>query len=211
MIAEERIVVNGRATGRAVPDRAAWRVRVSARDGDGPRAFAACTAKAQGLVDAVEAADFAAVTTTGHVSLRREYGDHPGKPAKEVAECEITVEVAVADAATVPDVVLAAGATELGGPRTWASEGASAVGALLEGAVEDARRKAGRIAAAAGRELGPIVGVEESGSGWDDDTIAYAATAAAGIGDDEEPVSIPVLPAGRDVTVRLRVAFALVG
>lgn len=76
-----------------------------------------------------------------------------------------TVEVTVRDvgsAGQVIDAGLAAGATSLDGLEFRLDDPAPAEDAARRAAVEDARRRATTLAAAAGISLGPVIGIVES-------------------------------------------------
>jgi uncharacterized protein len=99
----------------------------------------------------------------------------------------------------VAQAAMAAGADRLHGPRFEYEQAGEVRGELLGEAVADARGKAERLAAAAGRRLGPVHQIEEAGP---DRTISSARTVAATAEPDVRPRELTV-------TATVRVVFAL--
>jgi uncharacterized protein YggE len=84
-------------------------------------------------------------------------------PAGAEAMGAVRVRAAAARAGDVAQAAMAAGADRLHGPRFEYDDADGVRGELLGEAVADARRKADRLAAAAGRRLGAVRQMHESG------------------------------------------------
>jgi uncharacterized protein len=122
-----------------------------------------------------------------------------GRAAGAEAIGAVRVRSPAGRAGEVAQAAMAAGADRLHGPRFEYDQASEVRGELLGEAVADARGKAERLAAAAGRRLGPVQQIEEAGA---DRTIASARTMAATVEPD-------VMPRELTVTATVRVVFAL--
>src|SRR4051794_5175258 len=161
-MAENRITVAGRAERRLEPDVAAWTLTVVAADAEARIAFDRCAERASRVVERLKAA--ADVETRG-IAVRPRYsfrGEEEQQAGHE-AQVEIVARAPVARAAEAADVAMAAGADRLEGPVLAMREPEAAELEALADALAHARRRAERLAAAAGRSLGAVVSIEADG------------------------------------------------
>jgi uncharacterized protein len=178
-------------------------------DPDRREAFTRCAARVERTVPPLRAAAGAdGEVMTGEVSLDRHYEpvEEEGPP-RYAASCPLTVECPPTRAAGVIAAAVQEGIDELTGPRYRVRQPAPLIDQLLGEAVDAARRKAQRIAQAAGRPLGAVIEVQEPGDG--DPGIDYP--------DDYGRITLAAGPASRielqharvSVAVTVRAAFAL--
>ena len=154
VMAEHTITVTGEAERRAAPDVAAWGVTVQATDPDAGAAYDRCARKSAAVVERLKAiADVETRTISVHPQY--ELG-----PVQHEAEMEVVVRAPVAQAAELAQAAMAAGAEELQGPALSVTDRDAIELDVLEDAVADARRRADRLAAAAGRPLGRIASIQ---------------------------------------------------
>jgi uncharacterized protein len=206
-VSPDRIVVQGRARREVDPDAASLRMAVIEIDADRREAFTRCAARVERTVPPLRAAvGLDGDVMTGEASLDRHYDEPDDEgPPRYAASCPLTVECAPVRAADVIAAAVQAGIDELRGPRYWVRQQAPLVEELLGEAVDAARRKAQRIAQAAGRRLGGVIKAEEPDPlypGYPDDhefTLAGGPSAS----------HVELQPARVSVAVTVRVAFAL--
>jgi uncharacterized protein YggE len=208
----DRIVVLGRARRAVQPDVAGLTVVVVETDADQRAAFARCAERIDDLLPRLrDAAGAGATVSTGHVQVAPDYDDRSyGQPRGYATSYPVMVQCAPAAAARVVAEAVAAGINRLDGPGYWVRDPRLIVDELLAEAFADARRKALRLADAAGRELGAALAVEEGdGHRWSDadeggffDGSIRAMAASSGPTLDLEP--------GESVlAAAVRVTFAL--
>ena len=159
------ISVSGHGTVTTVPDRASFDFTAEtgaptaaaaiARAGDASGAIAAA------LKDAgVAAADL----QTSQISLSPQMTDDGATIVGYAASTTLTAKTTIARAGAVVDAAVKAGANGVSGPNLSRSDEASLYDKALAGAVADAKRKAGALAAAAGLQLGGVQSLAESGA-----------------------------------------------
>jgi uncharacterized protein YggE len=138
---------------------------------------------------------------TGAVTVRPQHDDHGRPTARVDAWGEVVVDVPLAEAGRAAGAAMAAGADRLNGPALVVRDPGAVQDELLADAVAIARRKAERLAAAAGRPLGGVVSMSS-----DPDEVGYAATRAAfAFGSSEGP---DLAPADTEIAVTIRAVFA---
>jgi uncharacterized protein YggE len=208
----DRVVVHGSAGRDVAPDVAVLRAVVVEVDADRRQAFERCGSRVASLIPALRTAvgDDGDVTT-GQVSLDRYFGAMDEKaPPRYAASCVVAAECPPARATDVIAAAVTGGSNELTGPRYSVRDRTPLTEDLLDEAVEAARRKAQRLARAAGRRLGAVLAIEEGGLGrsdlpsidvYDDPEMTVALSAPA--------ARVELQPAHVRVTVSVRVAFAL--
>lgn len=189
---DDHVTVTGSASRALAPGAATWRAEAVEADDDPRAAFERCSGRLNALVERLAGVGEVASEAVVVQPRFEERG-----PAGAEAIGAVRVRSSAARAGEVAQAAMAAGANRLHGP--WFEyEGAeeAQVGLLAE-AVADARRKAERLAEAAGRRLGPVRAVVEQ----DDDRHAVTAYAVADAPD--------VRPREQAVTATVRVVFAL--
>jgi uncharacterized protein YggE len=189
------VTVTGSAQRAVAPGAATWRAEAVESDDDPRTAFERCSSRLNALVERLSAVGDVA-TEAVVVQPRFEKGGVAGAEAIGA----VRVRSPAARAADVAQAAMSAGADRLQGPH-FEYERASEVHAELLGeAVADARAKAERLAAAAGRRLGRVDQIEETGPERVPG-VQRVMTAAA------EPPD--VRPRELTVTATVRVVFAL--
>jgi uncharacterized protein YggE len=180
-IPEHRVLVSGTAS-RSVPaDRAVWAL-VVVEIGEAPaEAFGRCGQRLDALTRALrDALGEEAEVRTGALSVQPQR-DPDGRRLETVeVRGQVTVDVQVEAAGRASAAAMSAGADRLDGP-TLEVRDATAIGEeLLTDAVAGARRKAERIASAAGRRLGQVVSVAEEVESGGQLRYAVAISASSG-------------------------------
>jgi uncharacterized protein YggE len=153
------ITVLGSARREVQPDGVTWRADAVEVDSEARPAFDRCTARLNQLTEKLS--DVGAVTTEA-VSVRPERDDEMGTRTGRVeAVGGVRVRADPERAGALAQAAMDAGADRLDGPR-FVYDAAEAVHAeLLTDAIGDARRKAERLAEAAGRRIARVHAVEE--------------------------------------------------
>jgi uncharacterized protein YggE len=156
---DDRLTVLGHATGELAPDRIEWTLIVRERDSDPRAAFDRCAQRLNALAEALAMAE----VRTGVVSVSRDLDYETRRPTGDhEAEAALTALASLDLAGEVAAQAMEAGADELRGPRLRLPDSEELVDALLAEAVLAARRRAERMAAAAGRKLGRVVSIRDS-------------------------------------------------
>jgi uncharacterized protein len=192
-VTDDRVTVTGSASRAVAPGTATWRAEAVEADDDPRAAFERCSGRLNALVERLGAVG---EVSTEAVVVQPRFEDRG--PAGAEAVGAVRVRAAAARAGEVAQAAMAAGANHLHGPQFEYEGEAAAREELLGDAVADARRKAERLAAAAGRRLGPVRSVEESA----DRGIVPVAAVMSEVPD--------VRPREQTVTATVRVVFALV-
>ena len=174
-------MVSGTAS-RSVPaDRAVWAL-VVVETGEAPaEAFGRCGRRLDALTRALrDALGEAAEVRTGALSVQPQR-DVEGRRLETVeVRGQVVVDVPVEAAGRASGAAMSAGADRLEGPALEV-RAATAIGEeLLADAVAAARRKAERIASAAGRRLGRVVSVAEEVDGGIHLRAAVTVSASSG-------------------------------
>ncbi len=158
----DTVTVSGEGVVLAVPDRAEISAGVETR---APTARAALQANATAMEDVLTALRSAGGTdvTTQSVSLSTSFDDK-GSPNGFVASNIASATVAFTKAGALIDAAVAAGANTVYGPSPSRSDADTLYREALAKAVADAGGRAAVLAKAAGRELGRVTAISESGA-----------------------------------------------
>ena len=199
---ESSITVGGVGRREITPDLARWTFDVTASGEDEAGALSACIERTGAVLVALrEAFGDDVSVTTGPTTLHESYNDDPEFEEPPTARASVTASLPAELAGRAAPIAVRAGAKGAHGPH-WELAAAEAVrDDLLVEAFAGARRKAQRLADAAGRSLGEATEIREGSDGYDD---GYAMAVSASI--EEVPVSSPT-PA---LTAVVTVTFALV-
>jgi uncharacterized protein YggE len=192
----DTVTVNGEGVVLAVPDRAEISAGVETR---APTARAALQANASAMADVLAALRSAGGTdvTTQSVSLSTSFDDK-GSPNGFVASNIASATVAFAKAGALIDAAVAAGANTVYGPSPSRSDADALYREALAKAVADAGGRAAVLAKAAGRELGRVTAISESGAA----PVPVFAKAAA-------DASTPVESGPQETTASVSVTYEL--
>jgi uncharacterized protein YggE len=188
------VTVTGSAQRAVAPGAATWRAEAVESDDDPRSAFERCSSRLNALVERLSAVGEVA-TEAVVVQPRFEQGGTAGAEAIGA----VRVRSAAGRAADVAQAAMSAGADRLHGPQFEYEQASEVRGELLGEAVADARAKAERLAGAAGRRLGAVQAVEETGPEHAPGPLRAMAAA--------EPPD--VRPRELTVTATVRVVFAL--
>jgi uncharacterized protein len=188
------VTVTGSAQRAVAPGAATWRAEAVESDEEPRTAFERCSARLNALVERLAAVGEVA-TEAVVVQPRFEQGSTAGAEAIGAVRVRSPAE----RAADVAQAAMAGGADRLHGPRFEYDAASEVRGELLGEAVADARRKAERLAAAAGRRLGAVQAIEETGP----ERIPSPERAMAVVAEPPD-----VRPRELTVTAAVRVVFA---
>lgn len=158
----DTVTVTGTGIVEAVPDRAEVSAGVETRAATARAALAANGTAMRKVIDALRAGGGIDVTTQT-VSLSTSF-DNQGAPNGFVASNIASATVAFDKAGALIDAAVAAGANTVYGPSPSRSDADALYRQALAKAVADAASRAAVLAKAAGRELGRVTGISESGS-----------------------------------------------
>jgi len=199
---QRTIAVSGVGEVTAVPDMATLSVGVTHEDDDAAEAMQQAS---EGAADVIVRLSEAGVADrdvqTSAVSLRPVWSNNRNSDdAPEVtgfrASVSVTVRVrALGSLGDVLDAVVSEGANQVGGIQFGFQDPAPLMNAARMAAVEDGRAKAELYAQAAGVVLGPLLRLEEPGSGTprpEGFTMASARDASVPIAEGELSVSARV-------------------
>lgn len=194
------ITVTGSGSVRGTPDRADFSFGVETQGATSAEALDANSAAVQKVIDAVKGAGVAdGDIQTQQVSVTPRYGENGQKIVGYSATNSVNVTIRdLAQAGTVVEAAVAAGANQVYGPTFSISDQTGLYGDALEKALEDARSKATTIAGAARVTLGSIVSVVEGGQAGPPIPMAAAADA-----------SVPIEVGQQDIVATLTVTFAI--
>jgi len=194
--ATDTVTVSGEGVVLAVPDRAEISAGVETR---APTARAALQANATAMADVLSALRSAGGTdvTTQSVSLSTSFDDK-GSPNGFVASNIASATVAFTKAGALIDAAVAAGANTVYGPSPSRSDADTLYREALAKAVADAGGRAAVLAKAAGRELGRVTAISESGAA----PVPVFAKAAA-------DASTPVESGPQETTASVSVTYEL--
>ena len=197
--ATDSVTVTGTGVVTAVPDRAQISAGVESRATTARAALQANAAAMEKVIDALKARGGTDVTTQT-VSLSTAF-DEQGGPNGFVASNVASAETSLAGAGALIDAAVAAGANTIYGPSLSRSDADALSDQALEKAVADAKERAALLAKAAGRELGRVTALVESGAS---ETPMFAAKreAAADAG-------TPVVSGGQETSASVSVTYEL--
>jgi uncharacterized protein YggE len=137
--------------------------------------------------------------TTQTVSLSTAF-DQNGQPNGFVASNVASAETSLDGAGALIDAAVASGANTVYGPSLSRSDADALYRQALAKAVDDAKARAEILAKAAGRSLGRVTAIAESGSVT---PVPYAAKASAA------QDSTPVVSGSEETTASVSVTFEL--
>jgi uncharacterized protein len=192
------VTVAGNGSVTAVPTTAVLSLGVDTRAATARAALAANAREMRQVIDAVKAAGGRQVGTQT-VSLSQVLGQN-GEPTGFAASNVVTATVDVDRAGAVIDAAVEAGANQVGGPTMSVADADKLYRQALKAAVADARLSAETIAAAAGRTLGKVTSVVESGGSAPVPMFSKSAASDAGT---------PVEAGTQETTANVTVTFAL--
>jgi uncharacterized protein len=187
-VIDDHVSVAGIASRAVPPGTATWRAEAVEADDDPRAAFERCSARLNSMVERL--------ATVGEVATEAVVVQPRFEERGPEAVGAVRVRCAAERAGEVAQAAMAAGANRLHGPRFEYEVEDEVREDLLADAVAHARRKAERLAAAAGRRLGPVRTVEES---REREVVEMAAAAG---GPD-------VRPRDQTVTASVQVVFGL--
>jgi uncharacterized protein YggE len=192
----DTVTVSGNGVVLAVPDRAEISAGVETR---APTAKAALQANAAAMADVLDAlrAGGGRDVTTQTVSLSTSFDDQ-GTPNGFVASNIASATVVFSKAGALIDAAVAAGANTVYGPSPSRSDADALYREALAKAVADAGGRAAVLAKAAGRELGRVTAISESGAA----PVPVFAKAAA-------DASTPVESGPQETTASVSVTYEL--
>jgi hypothetical protein len=201
--------VTAGGTGKTVaaPDMAEMHFGASAYDADAGAALRQASETADAITAAVKKAGVAAEDIqTANVSVYPEYSDGDGKTMRVSGyRANVQVRVKLRDIDAIGDVIGAAsdaGANEVGGPSFMLSDDADVRNDAIELAIADARTRAEVMAEAAGKSLGEIISVSETGVSVP--PVFYGAERAAVAYD-----AVAIEPGQLDISASVTVVFEL--
>jgi uncharacterized protein len=193
----DTVSVSGTGVVSAVPDRAQVSAGVETRAATARAALAANSAAMQKVIDALRKAGGADVTTQV-VSLSPRTTD-AGRPDGFVASNAVSAETTLGNAGALVDAAVAAGANTVWGPSLSRSDADRLYRDALAKAVADAKLRATVLATAAGRSVGRVVSIVESGA-----TPGPLFDRAA-----EASSSTPIVSGEQDTTAAVSVTYEL--
>jgi uncharacterized protein len=196
LVTEDRVTVSGLASRSVAPNTATWRAEAVETDDDPRAAFDRCTSRLNALVERLAAAGD---VSTDSVRVEPHWGEDG--PAGTQAVGAVVVRSPAALAGEVARAAMSADADRLRGPWFEYDDAVEVGEELLAEAVADARRKADRLATAAGRRLGAVRAIEE-GVPFDEFEDAVGKMSAG---------APEVRPREQLVTASVKVAFELEG
>jgi uncharacterized protein YggE len=192
-VSDDHVTVAGSAERAVAPGAATWRAEAVEADDDPRLAFERCSERLNSLVARLERLGEVA---TEAVVVQPRWAEGGAAGAEAIGA--VRVRALAERAGEVAQAAMASGADRLHGPRFEYDDADGVREELLGEAVGDARRKAERLAAAAGRRLGPVRAIAEAGP----ERVGVQRTMAA-----EAP---EVRPRELTVTATVTVRFALV-
>lgn len=194
---DDTVTVTGTGTVAAVPDRAQISAGVESRAPFARAALAANAAAMRKVLDALRARGGKDVTTQV-VALSPAF-DQNGRPDGFVASNVASAETTLGAAGALIDAAVEAGANTVSGPSLSRSDAEGLERQALERAVADARERAAVLAKAAGRDLGRVRAISETG----DVAIPYAVKESAAAD------STPIVSGSQETTATVAVTYEL--
>jgi uncharacterized protein YggE len=194
----DTVSVTGTGVVSAVPDRAEISAGVETRAQTARAALQANAAAMQDVLRALRSGGGTDVTTQT-VSLSTAFDDQ-GSPNGFVASNIASATVAFARAGALIDAAVAAGANTVYGPSPSRSDADELYRQALAKAVADAKQRARVLAEAAGRSLGDVTAISESGAA----PLPVMAKAEAA-----RDASTPIESGPQDTTASVSVTYEL--
>lgn len=202
------VTSQGSGTSSASPDIAEMNFGVMVQDQDAQTALDKASKTADAIAAAVKKAGVKAEDIqTANVSLYPQQDYREGKaPVILGYEASISVRVKLRDLGSVGDVIVAAtgaGANTVGGPSFTLEDDQKAREDAIADAVDDARVRAEAMAKAAGKKVGAVIAISETGVSIP--PIYYGERSAAA----DVAASVPIEPGQLDVSATVTVVFEL--
>ncbi|MGB4442026.1 MAG: SIMPL domain-containing protein [Coriobacteriia bacterium] len=201
------VTTNGTGETVAAPDMAEMYFGATVQSEDAKDALGGANELAEAITAAVKDAGVASEDIqTANVSVYPEQDYNGPQPVVTGYRASIQVRVKVRDIEKIGEVIGAAsdaGANEIGGPSFMLDDDAEVTNEAIELAIADARNRAEVMAKAAGKELGEIISVSETGASapvYYGVRTAEAADMAAGVA---------IEPGQLDITTTVTVVFEL--
>ncbi len=199
---QRTITVTGEGTVKAKPDEAAFSFGVETRAATAREATAGNGAAMRRLLAVLKQAGIRDEDLqTEQVSVWPESKPSSGVTGY-VATSSVRVTTSVDAAGEIVDRAVQAGATSVWGPTLTRKETDELEERALRLALEDARRKAGALAEAAGARLGEVTRMVEGGAG---EPIAYATADRAAAAEAKTPIEEGTV----ETVASLTVTFAM--
>lgn len=199
------VTASGTGITAAAPDVAEMYLGVTILEKDAKTALDTASKTATAITAAVKDAGVPAEDIqTANISVYPQYSNSMGTTSEITGySASIQVRVKVRELAKIGDVITRAndaGANEVGGPTFTLSDDSEARAKSIKLAVDDARKKAQIMAEAAGKSVGEVVSISETGV-----QVPVIAYEAASVRDS----SVPIEPGQLDVTANVTVVFRL--
>ena len=195
--ATDTLTVTGVGTVTAVPDEAQMSFGVETRRQTAQAAVSANADAMEKVIAALRQADARKIATQW-VSIYP-YTSEDGSLQGYVASNSVSAVSDVEDAAALIDAAAAAGANQVSGPGLSSSNAEALYRQALAKSVDEARAKADVLAKAAGRTVGEITAIVESGA--QPGPLYDRAEAAVS--------STPIVPGEQETTATVSVTFSL--
>lgn len=197
-VGSDSVTVAGVGSVKAVPDEATFSFGVEARGRTAQAAIAANAAQMEKLIAALRQAGARELATqwVSVYPVTREDGAIDGYSASN----SVSATIGVARAGALIDAAADAGANQISGPGMSSSDAERLYRDALAAAVADARKRAEVLAKAAGRSLGEITTIVESGA----QPVPLYREAA-----DTAASSTPIVPGQQETTATISVTFDL--
>ena len=204
------VTATGTGKESTAPDEAEMSFGVTMRDAAADVALDKASKAADAIIAAVKKAGVDAKDVqTRNIAVYPEYGNQTEGKAPTITGYSATVSVSakIRDIEKVGDVIAAAssaGANEITGPTFTISDESPARDVAIEKAIEDAKHRGEVMAKAAGKSLGAVIAVSETGTS----AIPYYSKGAY---DTAEALraDVPIEPGQLDVTANVTVVFEL--
>jgi uncharacterized protein len=205
-----QLAVSGTGTVRLTPDMATVNLGVTTQDTDVAQAVAANNLKAQAITDAVKALGVAPEdvrTSYFNVSPQPQYdqtGQLTGRTIYWVSNTLLVTLRKVDQLGALLQAVVDAGANNINGVSFDVADKSQAEEQARQAAMQDAEKRAARLADAAGATLGEILSISTGSPSYG--AVSYVEAANAG-GAGTSP--IPIAPGTFDVQAAVTVIYAL--
>jgi uncharacterized protein len=197
----DTITVTGSGVATTVPDRAEFLFGVVTEARTARAALSANSEQATRVIAALESAGVAKDDLqTQEVSLSPRYDDAGTAIVGYTAQNTVSAALrSLGRAGAVVDAAVTAGANSVAGPALTRSDQTELYRSALRAAVDDARAKAGTLAAAAGVALGQVAGMVE-GEGSEPVLVPRSGAMAA---------DVPVEPGAQRIDATVTVTFTI--
>lgn len=200
------VTTNGTGETVAAPDMAEMYFGATVQSEDAKDALSRANDLAAAITSAVKDAGVASEDIqTANVSVYPEQDYNGPEPVITGYRASIQVRVKIRDIEKIGEVIGAAseaGANEIGGPSFMLDEDAEVVNEAIELAIDDARNRAEVMAKAAGKELGEIISVSETGAS----TPFYRGAVAESM---DAASAVAIEPGQLDISTTVTVVFEL--